>query len=75
MTPERERIDRVVRERGKSREYVEGVIRAQVNDEERRARADVFIDNAGAPEHLDERANAALAEACDIIDDRLHALD
>lgn len=75
LTPERERIDRVVRERGKSREYVEGVIRAQVSDEERRARADVFIDNAGAPEHLDERADAALAEACDIIDDRLHALD
>ncbi|SHV71182.1 Dephospho-CoA kinase [Mycobacteroides abscessus subsp. abscessus] len=75
LTPEGERIDRVVRERGKTREYVEGVIRAQVSDKERQARGDVFIDNAGAPEGLETRADAALAEACDIIDDRLHAAD
>ncbi|MCG7442690.1 dephospho-CoA kinase [Dermabacter vaginalis] len=75
LTPEGERIDRVVRERGKTREYVEGVIRAQVCDKERQARGDVFIDNAGAPEGLETRADAAFAEACDIIDDRLHAAD
>ncbi|RUP87243.1 dephospho-CoA kinase [Dermabacter sp. HSID17554] len=75
LTPEGERIDRVVRERGKTREYVEGVIRAQVSDKERQARGDVFIDNAGAPEGLETRADAALASARRLIRDRLHALE
>ena len=75
LTPDKERIDRVVRERGKTREYVEGVIRAQVSDRERHARGDVFIDNAGAPEGLETRADAALASARRLIRDRLDALE
>lgn len=75
LTPEEERIGRVVRERGKSRDYVEGVIRAQVSDEERRERGDIFIDNAGAPDQLEERADAALAEACGLIESRLDAIE
>ncbi len=73
LTPEEERIARVVRERGKTREYVEGVIRAQVSDEERRARGEVFIDNEGAPDELEKRADAAFAHACGLMSERSHA--
>lgn len=72
MAPVEERIERVMRERGKTRDYVEGIVRAQVSDEERERRADVLIDNTGAREDLEAAADDALAQLADVIDDRLH---
>lgn len=46
------RLDRLVRDRGMSRQDALARIRAQATDEERRAVADVWLDNSGTPEEL-----------------------
>lgn len=51
------RIERLVRDRGMSREDALARIRAQATDVERRAVADVWLDNSGSPEHLLEQVH------------------
>ena len=46
------RVSRLVRDRGMAREDALARIRAQATDEERRAVADVWLDNSGTPEEL-----------------------
>ncbi|WP_448071941.1 dephospho-CoA kinase [Georgenia yuyongxinii] len=46
------RLERLVRDRGMSREDALVRIRAQATDEQRRAVADVWLDNSGTPEEL-----------------------
>ncbi|MFD1506880.1 dephospho-CoA kinase [Georgenia yuyongxinii] len=46
------RLERLVRDRGMSREDALARIRAQATDEQRRAVADVWLDNSGTPEEL-----------------------
>ena len=59
----RDRIDRVVRDRGRDRAYVESVMAAQVTDLERIHRCDLLIlNNAGLGE-LRERSLRALRRA------------
>ena len=55
-----ERIDRVVRDRGRDREYVESIMAAQVTDLERIRRADRLVLNTAGREELAERADRAL---------------
>lgn len=46
------RLERLVRDRGMSREDAQARIGAQATDAERRAVADVWLDNSGTPEAL-----------------------
>lgn len=55
-----DRIDRVVRDRGRDRTYVESIMAAQVTDLERIRRADRLILNTGDREVLALRADRAL---------------
>ena len=55
-----DRIDRVVRDRGRDRTYVESIMAAQVTDLERIRRADRLILNTGDREVLACRADRAL---------------
>lgn len=55
-----DRIDRVVRDRGRDRAYVESVMAAQVTDLERIRRADRLVLNTAGREELAERAAHAL---------------
>lgn len=48
LTPEEERIRRLIADRGMSREDAQARIRAQATDEERAAIADVVLDNSGS---------------------------
>ncbi|GAA1489515.1 dephospho-CoA kinase [Brachybacterium sacelli] len=56
-----DRIDRVVRDRGKDRAYVESIMAAQVTDLERIRRADRLVLNTSGREILGRRAEHALA--------------
>ena len=56
-----DRIERVVRGRGKDRAYVESVMAAQVTDLERIRRADRLVLNTAGRDVLAQRALAALA--------------
>ncbi|TNC17403.1 dephospho-CoA kinase [Georgenia sp. 311] len=49
------RIDRLVRDRGMTREEALARVRAQATDAQRRAVADVWLDNSGTREELLER--------------------
>jgi dephospho-CoA kinase len=51
--PEHERIGRLVRERGMTEEDARSRVRAQASDDQRRAAADVWLDNTGAPARLE----------------------
>jgi dephospho-CoA kinase len=51
-TPEQERIQRLIRDRGMTREEAESRIRTQASDEQRAAVADVILDNSGSVEDL-----------------------
>jgi dephospho-CoA kinase len=53
------RLDRLVRLRGMKEEEARARIAAQATDEQRRAVADVAIDNDGTPEELDAAVAAA----------------
>ena len=55
-----DRIDRVVRDRGRDRGYAESVMAAQVSDLERIRRADRLVLNTGDEQVLRERALHAL---------------
>ncbi|BBX96208.1 dephospho-CoA kinase [Mycobacterium lacus] len=51
------RVRRLVEQRGMSEDDARARIAAQANDEQRRAVADVWLDNSGEPGDLVERAN------------------
>ncbi|MBB5831531.1 dephospho-CoA kinase [Brachybacterium aquaticum] len=55
-----DRIARVMRDRGKDREYVESIMAAQVTDRERILRADRLVLNTGTREQLAARARHTL---------------
>jgi dephospho-CoA kinase len=57
--PEEERIRRLVGDRGMSRDDALARIRAQASDEQRRAVADIWIDNSGSPEATRDQVDAA----------------
>lgn len=62
LAPAEDRIARVVRSRGKSRDYVESVIAAQVSDAYRCAAADLLIANNSSQDALESRALEVLEE-------------
>ena len=51
-----DRIERVIRDRGKDRGYVESIMAAQVTDQERIRRADHLVLNTAGPEVVRARA-------------------
>ncbi|MFZ1178212.1 MAG: dephospho-CoA kinase [Mycobacterium sp.] len=51
------RVRRLVEQRGMSEEDARARIAAQADDEQRRAVADVWVDNSGSPEELVQRAH------------------
>ena len=57
--PDEERVARMVRERGMSEEDARARIDAQATDAQRRAVADVWLDNTGAPADLVRQVDAA----------------
>lgn len=57
--PEEVRVDRLRRDRGLSDEEIRGLMTAQRPAAEKRARADIVIDNDGTLEELERRAEAA----------------
>lgn len=59
----RDRIDRVVRNRGRDRAYVESVMAAQVTDLERIHRCDLLILNNAGLDELRERSLRAMRQA------------
>ena len=64
-----DRIDRVVRDRGKDRDYVESIMAAQVTDLERIRRADRLVLNTASRETLAARAEHALDAVFDELED------
>ena len=50
------RVARLVEQRGMTEDDARARIAAQATDEQRRAVADVWLDNSGTPEELVERA-------------------
>lgn len=57
--PEQERLRRLVEDRGMSEHDARARIKAQAGDEERRAAADVWIDNSGSRESTLAQVDAA----------------
>lgn len=57
QAPEEQRVQRMVTDRGMSRDEAESRIRAQASDEQRAAAADVVIENAGTLEQLQEKVD------------------
>lgn len=66
----RDRVDRVVRDRGRDRSYVESVMAAQVTDLERIHRCDLLILNNAGLEKLRERSLRALQRALEPVEGR-----
>lgn len=64
----RDRVDRVVRDRGRDRSYVESVMAAQVTDLERIHRCDLLILNNAGLEELRERSLRALQRALEPVE-------
>lgn len=64
-----DRIARVVRDRGKGRDYVESIMAAQVSDLERIRRADRLVLNTADRRTLAERARHALATVLSGLED------
>jgi dephospho-CoA kinase len=62
LADERTRIDRLIRDRGMTREEAAARIAAQATDEQRRAVADVVIVNDGSPEDLHRRVDEVWRE-------------
>lgn len=62
LVPREDRIQRVMATRGKTRDYVESVMRAQVHDVERCEKADLLIHNHGTQTELEARAHQVLQE-------------
>lgn len=63
LARQRDRIDRVVRDRGRDRAYVESVMAAQVTDLERIHRCDLLILNNAGLDELRERSLRAMRQA------------
>jgi dephospho-CoA kinase len=57
VTPQDERVRRLVEERGMSEEDALSRIAAQASDKERYAAADAVVENVGSPAELQERAD------------------
>ncbi|EFV14809.2 hypothetical protein HMPREF9336_00332 [Segniliparus rugosus ATCC BAA-974] len=60
--PIEERLRRLTEARGMNREDALARIDAQASDEQRRAAADIWLDNSGSPEELRDRARRLWAE-------------
>lgn len=60
--PAEQRLERIVRTRGLGEAEARAVMSAQMDAAEKRARADLVIDNAGSPEALETEADRVLAE-------------
>jgi dephospho-CoA kinase len=60
--PVETQVDRMVRQRGLSREEAEGRVRAQASREQRRAIATYVIDNTGTLENLRDRVTEVFEE-------------
>lgn len=60
--PLEERLRRLTEVRGMSREDALARIGAQASDEQRRAAADIWLDNSGSPEELRERVRGLWAQ-------------
>lgn len=56
--PEEVRLDRLVEQRGMNREDAQARVDAQATDAQRRAAADVLLDNSGSPEELHTSVNS-----------------
>lgn len=59
-TPEEVRIERLMKNRGYSRERAEEIMSRQPSDAEYRARADFILDNSGSPEDLRRQIDARM---------------
>jgi len=57
MASTQRRVERLVRDRGFTEEQALARIRAQATDEQRRAAADVIVDNDGSAEELRRRVD------------------
>ena len=57
--PREQRVQRIVQHRGIQRAEAERMVAAQLPAEEKRARADIVIDNDGSMEALQQKAEAA----------------
>lgn len=60
LAPREVRIVRVMRDRGRERDYVTAIMDAQVTDLERIRRCDLLISNSGDLAHLEARSQRAL---------------
>ena len=67
LVPEEERISRLMRDRGYSRDKAVSIIRSQLSDKEFLACADRVIDNSGTPEETRKQVAAALGSPCTIV--------
>ncbi|KGN38799.1 dephospho-CoA kinase [Knoellia subterranea] len=68
---EEERLARLVRDRGMSAEDAQSRIDAQADDDARRAAADIWLDNNGTREHLDQRVRRIWAERLEPFNENL----
>jgi dephospho-CoA kinase len=68
--PEPERLRRLVEDRGMSEDDARARIKAQASDEERRAAADVWIDNSGSREATMAQVDAAWRERIEPLRER-----
>ncbi len=59
--PEEERLRRMIEDRGLPEEEARRIMAAQMDPAEKRARADLVVDNGGTLEELEARAEAVLA--------------
>lgn len=64
------RIRRLTQTRGMNEKDARARIAAQVDEDELRALADVWLDNSGTPEHLREQVDALWQGLPEIRDDR-----
>lgn len=62
FAPVAERVRRLVRSRGMAGDDVRARVRSQASDDERRAAADVWLDNSGPPEDVLAAVDALWAE-------------
>lgn len=62
--PPRMQEDRLVRDRGMTREQVAARVAAQASREDRLAIADIVLDNSGSPDELDREVGDLWTELC-----------
>jgi dephospho-CoA kinase len=71
--PERERVRRLIDDRGMTEEAARSRIAAQADDEARRAAADVWVDNSGPPSAVSEAVDRLWEERLQPFDVALRA--